>query len=221
MARRAGFFVVVMESSKGKLKRREISDFFQSRNLLAIVVMAIRVSVVSSIISVSVRITIVSPGFGFGFGFCLRFGFSRPLSNVMVSVMIRISVVSTIVSKTMTIVSETITVVMSVPGFRTSLSFGVGNSGSFGFCLSRPLASVVTVSIRVSIVSSVISVRIVSPGFGLSFGPRGGSCFGLRLCHNSDNSESYEQLKKTKIVSYLKDYNVLNGDYLEHQTLGR
>ena len=182
------FFFVVMESSKGKLKRREISDFFQSRNLLAIVVMAIRVSVVSSIISVSVRITIVSPRFGFGF--CLRFGFSRPLSNVMVSVMIRISVVSTIVSKTITIVSKTMAVVMSVPGLRTSLSFGVGNSGSFGFCLSGPLTSVV--SIRVSIVSSVISVRItvVSPGFGLSFGLRGG--FGLRLCHNSGNSESYE-----------------------------
>ena len=183
-------FFVVKESSKGKLKRREISDFFQSRNLLAIVVMAIRVSVVSSIISVSVRITIVSPRFGFGF--CLRFGFSRPLSNVMVSVMIRISVVSTIVSKTITIVSKTMAVVMSVPGLGTSLSFGVGNSGSFGFCLSRPLASVETVSIRVSIVSSVISVRItvVSPGFGLSFGLRGG--FGLRLCHNSGNSESYE-----------------------------
>jgi hypothetical protein len=193
LARRAGCVFCCHRKLKRETKKAgNFWGVFQSRNLLAIVVMAIRVSVVSSIISVSVRITIVSPRFSFGFGFCLRFGFGRPLSNVMVSVMIRISVVSTIVSKTITIVSKTMTVVMSVPGLRTSLSFGVGNSGCFGFCLSGPLASVVTV--RVSVVSSVISVRItvVSPGFGFGFGLRGGSCFGLRLCHDSGNSESYE-----------------------------
>ena len=108
---------------------------------ISVSVSVVRITVVSTVVSV--------PGGGFSFrgsfGFGFRLSISRAFSDVTISVSVGVSIVSTpsIVSS---VVSRITTIVMSVPGFRASLSTG----------------------------------------------------FGLRLCHNSGNNESYEELKEKK-----------------------
>jgi hypothetical protein len=94
--------------------------------------------------------------------------------------------------------------VVSVPGisgsFGISIGFGFGYSGSFGFGFrcGRPLASVVSVSVRVTVVSTIVSTVSVSttiisiPSISGSIRAGSSSCFGLRLSHDSGDSESYE-----------------------------
>jgi hypothetical protein len=90
------------------------------------------------------------------------------------------------------IMSSRISGMSSESNFAFFYFFGLSNNS--GNVMGRVGVSIISIYVGMSVISIIcISVS-----------------FGLRLCHNSDNSESYEQLKKTKIVSYLKKYNILN-----------
>ena len=74
-----------------------------------------------------------------------------------------------------------------IVSFGISIGFRFGYRGSFGFRCRRPLVSVVTVSVRVAVVSTIVSapsaaISVVSmPSISGSISIRAGSCFGLGL----------------------------------------
>merc|ERR1719340_234901 len=104
---------------------------------------------------------------------------------------ITVSVISSVV----TAPSVGMAVVSIVPGFGADI--GISISGSFDNMLRFWLLffgrSLPPVSVRVSVVSTV-SIAPVSVGMSVvSIVPRFWAGFGLRLCHDSGSSESYEQ----------------------------
>ena len=139
----------------------------------------------------------IVPGFGAGIGisvsisgsfdnmlrfWLLFFGRSLPPVSVRVSV----SVISSVVTSP----SVGVAVVSVVPRFGAGISIGGGSSSGSGcsFGITFPVSVGVSVISTPAIVSTVSRISIVSIVIGLWAG------FGLRLCHDSGSSESYEQL---------------------------
>merc|ERR1719340_124268 len=168
---------------------------FEDEIILTPVVSGITVSVISSVVtapSVGMAIVSIVPGFRAGIGisgsfdnmlrfWLLFFGRSLPPVSVRVSV----SVISSVV----TAPSVRMSIVSIVPRFGAGISIGGGSSSGSGcsFGITFPVSVRVSVISTPSVVSTVSRISIVSIVIGLWAG------FGLRLCHDSGSSESYEQ----------------------------
>merc|ERR1711878_107955 len=135
----------------------------------------------------------IVPGFGAGIGISISGSFDNMLrfwllffGRSLPPVSVRVSVVSTV---SIAPVSVGMSVVSIVPRFGAGSSIGGGSSSGSGcsFGITLPVSVGVSVISTPSIVSTVGGISIVSIVI------RFGAGFGLRLCHDSGSSESYEQ----------------------------
>merc|ERR1712241_705753 len=110
--------------------------------------------------------------------------FSRSLAPPVVS-----GVTVTVISSVVTAPSVGMAVISIVPRFGAGISISSwGGSGSgCSFSITFPVSVGISVMATPSIVSTVGRISIVSIII------RFGAGFGLRLCHDSGSSESYEQ----------------------------
>merc|ERR1711944_181457 len=154
---------------------------FEDEIILTPVISGITVSVISSVVtapSVGMAVVSIVPGFGAGIGISISGSFDNMLRFWLL-----------FFGRSLPPVSVRVSVVSIVPRFGAGISIGGGSSSGSGcsFGITFPVSVGVSVISTPSVVSTVSRISIVSIVIGLWAG------FGLRLCHDSGSSESYEQ----------------------------